>query len=40
MVMAAGENGPLTANIVVVSTDLSIVSTTLGLSLLQFYAWL
>ena len=39
MVMAAGGNGPLAANIVVVSTALSIVSITLGLSLLQFYGW-
>jgi hypothetical protein len=37
--MAAGGNGPLAANIIVVSTALLIVSITLGLSLLQFYGW-
>ncbi len=35
MVMAAGGNGPLAANIVVVSTLLSILTVTLGLALLQ-----
>lgn len=40
MVMAAGGNGPLAANIVVIGTLLSSLTITLGLALLQTFGWI
>jgi predicted permease len=40
MVMAAGGNGSLAANIVVIGTLLSSLTITLGLALLQIFGWI